>query len=263
MTATELFKAGKLAAAIDAQIQEVKAQPADHGKRLFLFELSVFAGDLDRARRQVDALKYDQVELEAAVRTYRGLLDAEAARRKFFADGVEPKFLAPIPEHVNWRLQAVQELRNKQPAEAAALLAKADAARPTLKGQLNGKPFTSIRDCDDLFGDVLEVMAKGEYFWVPLEQIESIAITPPKFPRDVLWRAGRLETRESSGEVFLPALYPGTHENSDEQIKLGRATDWTTSEGGPTRGFGAHMFLVDDDGASLLEWRELQLELPA
>src|SRR5271156_5321832 len=119
MTATELFKAGKLAAAIDAQIQEVKAHPADHGKRLFLFELSVFAGDLDRARRQVDALKYDQVELEAAVRTYRGLLDAEGSRRKFFADGVEPKFLAPVPEHVTGRLQAVQELRNKRPADAA------------------------------------------------------------------------------------------------------------------------------------------------
>jgi type VI secretion system protein ImpE len=260
MTASELFKAGKLAAAIDAQIKEVKAKPADHGKRLFLYELSAFAGDLDRARRQIDALKFDQVELEAAGIQYKGLLDAEAARRKVFADGIQPRFLAPIPEHLTWRLQAIQELRNNQPAEAKALLDKADAARPALKGKLNDKPFSALRDCDDLFGDVLEVMAKGEYFWVPLEQVETIALNPPKFPRDLLWRAARLETRESSGEVFLPALYPGTYLHADEQIKLGRATDWSGGDPGPTRGAGAHMYLVDDDGVSILEWRELHID---
>src|SRR5262245_43141677 len=59
MSASEAFKAGRLQEAIDAQIQEVRAHPADHGKRLFLFELAAFAGDLDRARRQIDAVKYD------------------------------------------------------------------------------------------------------------------------------------------------------------------------------------------------------------
>src|ERR1700678_1562982 len=117
MTASELYKAGKLSEAVEAQIQEVKNQPADHGRRLFLFELSAFAGDLDRARRQIDVLKFEEVELEAAAKTYRGLLDAEIARRKFFADGVEPKFLSAIPEHVAWRVEAVQALRNKQPTE--------------------------------------------------------------------------------------------------------------------------------------------------
>src|SRR5439155_20295442 len=102
--------------------------------------------------------------------SYRGLLDAELARRKVFAEGVDPKFLSAIPEHTAWRLDALKALRDNKPADAVALLAKADEARPTLKGKLNDKPFATLRDCDDLFGDVLEVMAKGEYFWVPLEQ---------------------------------------------------------------------------------------------
>ena len=109
MTASELFKAGKLGPAVDAQIQEVKTHPADKAKRLFLFELLCFTGDLERAQRQIDALKYDEVELQAAHLNYRELLASELARRKFFADGVEPKFLAPVPEHVSWRIQAVQE----------------------------------------------------------------------------------------------------------------------------------------------------------
>jgi protein involved in temperature-dependent protein secretion len=33
MTAGELFKQGRLKEAIDAQLQEVKAQPADHSQR--------------------------------------------------------------------------------------------------------------------------------------------------------------------------------------------------------------------------------------
>jgi type VI secretion system protein ImpE len=108
---------------------------------------------------------------------------------------------------------------------------------------------------------VVEMMARGEYFWLPLEQVESITLGPPKFPRDILWRAAHLETRESSGEAFLPLLYPGTHESGDDQFKLGRATDWTGGDSGPTRGVGAHMYLVDDDGVSLLEWLELRVEL--
>jgi type VI secretion system protein ImpE len=66
MNAGELYKAGRLAEAIEAQIQEVKANPIDNGKRLFLFELLAFAGDLDRARRQIDAVSYDDADLDMA-----------------------------------------------------------------------------------------------------------------------------------------------------------------------------------------------------
>ena len=37
MNASELFKAGRLTEAIDAQIKEVKAQPGDQARRVFLF----------------------------------------------------------------------------------------------------------------------------------------------------------------------------------------------------------------------------------
>ena len=81
MNATELFKAGSLKEAIEAQTQEVKANPTDPGRRLFLFELLAFAGDLDRARRQIEAVRYDEPERDTAVQRYRRLLDSEAARR--------------------------------------------------------------------------------------------------------------------------------------------------------------------------------------
>jgi len=57
MDAGELFKAGRLAEAVAQQLQEVKAHPADQARRVFLFELLCFDGDLDRARRQADAIR--------------------------------------------------------------------------------------------------------------------------------------------------------------------------------------------------------------
>ncbi len=158
------------------------------------------------------------------------------------------------------RLEAVNRLRENHPAEAAETLSRATAAAPPVHGLLNNKPFESLRDCDDLFGTVLEVMSQGKYFWVPLEQIDSLSMNGPKFPRDLIWMPAHLEMREGpAGDVFLPALYPGSHAHEDDQVKLGRMTDWKGAEGGPVLGIGLRTFLVGEDGATLLEWRQLQM----
>jgi type VI secretion system protein ImpE len=256
MNAHESFKAGRLQEAIDAQIQDVKAHPGDPNCRLFLFELAAFTGDFDRARRQIDAVKYEDIDRDTAVQGYRKLLDAEELRRRLFREGVRPRFLVEPPEHVNWRLDAVNLLRQGKHAEAREILDRANEAL-SVKGQLNDKPFEELRDCDDLFGTVVEVMAHGQYFWVPLEQIDALSMNPPKAPRDVLWVHANLEMGGSIGEVFLPALYPGSHEHPDDQVKLGRMTDWKSEEGGPVLGHGVRTYLVDEGSVDLLQWREL------
>jgi type VI secretion system protein ImpE len=260
MNAGELFKAGKLQDAIESQIKEVKANPADQGKRLFLFELQSFAGDLDRAQRQIEAVKYTEMELDAAVMAYRKILDAERLRRRLFSDGLQPQFFSDPPEHVKLRLEAVNRIREKNPAEATKLLEQAESARPALPGKLNEKAFESLRDCDDLFAGVLEVFAHGIYYWVPLESVAALSMNAPKFPRDLLWIPARLETRDNAaGDIFLPALYPGSSDHESDQVKLGRQTLWSESETEPVRGTGLRLFLVDDDASSILEWRKLEL----
>jgi type VI secretion system protein ImpE len=258
VTASALFKAGKLQEAIDAQLKVVKNKPADQAERLFLFELAAFAGDLDRARKAIEAISYGETERDAAIADYRRLVDAEQSRRNLFSASVTPRFLGETPDHVRLRLEAANRLRENRPTEALDLLAKAAEASPTLQGQLNDKPFSRLRDCDDLFGTVLEVLFGGDYCWVPLEQVAGLAMNPPAFPRDLIWIPARLELRDgSAGEVHLPALYPGSHEHADDQIKLGRATDWKTIQDGPVLGMGQRTFLVDDDALSILEWRQL------
>jgi type VI secretion system protein ImpE len=258
MNASELFKAGRLLDAVAAQVQKVKSHPRDHGRRLFLFELLAFSGDLDRARKQIDAIHYDEMERESARMAYRQLLDAEQARRRVFREGIMPQFLTQPPEYLYKRLEAINSLRADKQAEAAALLMQADEAAPVVKGTLNGKAFDRLRDGDDLFGPVLEVMAHDDYFWLSLEQVESLHVNPPRFPRDLLWLPAKLSIREGPvGDVFLPVRYPGSHEHADEQIQLSRATDWVQAEGGPARGVGARVFMVGDDAVGLLDWRDV------
>lgn len=259
MKAGELFKAGKLTEAIEAQIAEVKSHPTDHARRLFLFELLAFNGEFERARKQIDLIDYKEPELQTAVMEYKRCLEAELARKKLFTEGLQPKFLdgLPIPEHIAYRLDAVKAFREGKPVEAGELLAQAATKTTTFQGKLNDKPFTTLRDADDLFSSVLEVFAKGVYFWVPLELVALVTMSPPKTPRDLLWFPARLETQDgSSGEVFLPAIYPKSSEHADPQIRLGRANDWIEHDGGAVLGVGLRDFIVDEDAVGLLDWRE-------
>jgi type VI secretion system protein ImpE len=110
MSASELFQSGRLREAIDEQVAKVKSAPTDRPARFFLFELFLFSGDLDRARKQLDVLRYDDPRHSAAVEQYRSALDAETRRRAVFAGTEQPKVLAAAPEHVRQRLEALPYL---------------------------------------------------------------------------------------------------------------------------------------------------------
>src|SRR5262249_54663571 len=160
-------------------------------------------GDLDRASRQIEMLTFETPELLAASALYRHALDSEKARRELFAKGQPPQFFQPPPEHVTKRLEAISELRSGRPGDAAKLLQQANEAAAVLKGQFNEKEFEGVRDADDLFGPVLEAFSQGRYFWVPLEQVNSVAMNAPKFPRDLLWIPARLMLKEgATGDVL-------------------------------------------------------------
>jgi type VI secretion system protein ImpE len=261
MTAGELFQAGRLQESIDAQVGKVKANPTDNTARFFLFELFLFAGDLDRARKQLDVLRYDDPRHTAAVDQYRFALEAEILRRAVFAGNGQPKSLTTTPDHVRIRLEALTFLARGEFTAAREKLDEANANVPAVSGTLNGKPFSGIFDADERFATVLEVFGTGgAYLWAPLEQIESITLNPPQHPRDVILRPAHLALLDGTeGDVLLPGLYPGTHLANDESIKLGRNTEWEENSGEITCGVGGKLFLIDDKMSSLTTWQTLQL----
>ena len=79
--ARDSYKEGRLSVAIEQQTQEVKAKPADVSARIFLFELLCFAGNLDRAEKQLDVVGHQSAEMEIGAEIYRQVLAAERTRR--------------------------------------------------------------------------------------------------------------------------------------------------------------------------------------
>jgi type VI secretion system protein ImpE len=265
MNAKECYEAGRLAEAVQEALNEVKRFPAEIHRRSFLCELLCFAGDLERADKQLDLIAVQDPDAVIGVSLFRQLMRAEQARRDFFAQGRLPEFVDVPTELQKLHLQASIFLREGELARATELLVQAEEQRPPCTGSCDGQPIDDFRDMDDVVASSLEVFTtNGKYYWIPLDRVESIEFHPPKYPRDLIWRAAQMVVRGGpEGEVYLPALYVDSYRNEDERIQLGRATDWVGDENEAVRGVGQRMFLVGDEDRAVLSLQTLEFEAPA
>ena len=259
MSAEEFFRSGRLEQATAAQSEAVRARPLDQDARWWLFVLLVFAGELERAEKQLDVLsKQDEGALRGGL-VYRGLLASELERRRVF-DGASSPVLPPdAPEYARLRVEALRALARGDDDAAAASVAAAVEVTPQVTGSVNGRPVGGLCDYDDRLGGVLEVFAGGRYLWLPLDFVERLEVAPPQTAIDALWRAAELTDREGeTAQVFLPSLYPGTHTEADEALRLGRATQWR-EQGTLQIGTGQRVLLGDCAG-ELEEFPMLSLQ---
>jgi type VI secretion system protein ImpE len=229
MNATELYRAGRLDEAIQALGAALRENPADAQRRTFLFELLCFAGQYDRAEKQLAMLADGGPEAEIGTLVYRGALNAERTRQEMF--------------------------------EAERLPEGGRTPRP-VGGTLNGRPFETFTDADPRIGARLEVLAAGQYLWIPLEHVESIRTEPPRQLRDLLWAPALVRTGPSFrelelGEVLIPVLTPLAWRHAEDEVRLGRVTDWEERADGTGIPVGQKLFLVDGEEIPLLEIREL------
>lgn len=229
----DLFKAGRVREAIAALTAYLRERPSDTVQRTFLFELLCFAGEFTRAEKQLAVLSDGSVEKETGAIVYYAALHAEKTRHELF-------------EKQNF------------PADSPA----------SPPGELNGKPFIEIRDADSDIGARLEVYAAGSCVWLPFEHLASLEMGPPQRLRDTLWAPALVQAAPSFrgmdlGEVLIPAIYPFSWKQPDEQIWLGRVTEWLENEDGGESPVGQKMFLVDGEEFPFLEVRSLKFSQPA
>jgi type VI secretion system protein ImpE len=230
VNAQELFRAGQLNEAIEKLGVELRENPTDAQRRIFLFELLCFAGNYARAEKQLDVLAQKGADAAMGTLLYRSALHAEQTRQQMFLEGTYPT--GPAPR--------------------------------TVTGTLNGAPFQSFTDGDARIGARLEIFAAGQYTWIPLEQIASVRIEAPKRLRDLLWAPARIRTSSDFrgielGEVMLPALAPLSWNHDDDDVRLGRRTEWQAVGADSQAPIGQKLFLVDDQEFPLLELRELDI----
>lgn len=231
-----LIREGKLDDAVLSLSAHLRDNPADTRSRTTLFELLCFAGEYERAAKQLAVIGEGNQDTQMAALLYRGALHAEGIRRQMFESETYP---GPLGESAS-----------------------------QLKGSVNGRDFTELTDSDPRIGPRLEVFGAGDYMWIPFRQIESIEMQAPKRLRDLLWIPARLTTapgfsQRDLGEVLLPALVPLTFQHSDGAVRLGQVTEWCADEAGHERPYGQKMLLVDGEEIPILEVRRLQIQVDA
>ena len=264
---SELYQEGKLSEAIDAAIQVVKSNPSDMNTRYFLAELMCLGGLWDRADKQLDTAFQQADEKAVQIILFRHLVRAEKARHQFFTEGRLPEFLFELPDYMRLHLDASIELREGKADEAAKILEKAESQRPRAPGKhiaadQSEKSFDDFRDLDDLTACFFEVLTStGKYYWVPTASIKKIEFRPPKRSLDLIWRCVAMDVDDGpEGEVYLPAMYAGTSDQDDEQLKLGRGTDWSPEGEGPIRGIGQRTFLLGEEDIPVMQLSTLEFQ---
>jgi type VI secretion system protein ImpE len=234
MNPLELYRAGRLNDAIKALGAELRDNPTDFRRRTFLFELLCFAGEYERADKQLEVLAQAGPESEMGVLLYRSALFAERQRQDVFERGDFPS--APSPDD--------------------------DSA--SRSGTANGKSFADFSDADPRVGAKLEIFAAGNYLLLPLEHVASIEIPQPSKLRDLIWTPAAVRTTPAFkgtelGEVLLPVLAPFSWRHPDEAVRLGRMTVWETPQGGEYQvPYGQKMWVVDEEEIPFLELRALE-----
>jgi type VI secretion system protein ImpE len=238
MSVKELFQAGKLNEAIEALGVEVRDNPTDARRRTFLFEMLCFKGEYDRAEKHLNILSDATPDSKMGAMLYYSALHAERVRQELF----EKKDYPVVPATGNSRGGTI-----------------------TVANQ-GAQPFETLEDADPRLGPRLELFAAGAYLWIPFEHIESIEIEAPKRLRDLLWapalvRTGPAFRDKELGEVLLPVLAPFSWRHPDDNVKLGRATEWAEADGASVPS-GQRIFSVDGEDFPLLDIRKIEFTSP-
>jgi type VI secretion system protein ImpE len=231
MDALSLYRAGQLKPAIDALGDELKKQPLDARRRTFLFELLCFAGDYDRAGKQLDILADSGPEAASGALLYRAALHAERTRQEMFAKDELPMA----------------------------------SSHPSPSGNCNGADFADFSDADPRIGAHLEAFIAGSYTWIPFAYIESLEVQPPKRLRDLLWMPAILHTTsefrlQDLGEVLLPVISPLSWKHPDDAVRLGRATVWEEDPKYRQIPLGQKLLLCGEEEEAFLQLRNLSFD---
>ena len=251
--------AGDLKGAVEAALNAVKKNPTDVTARTFLFELSCFSGDWERAEKQLDVIGHQDNNAMIGSLIFRQNFHAERNRLKVFADGLKPEFLMEPPDYVIGLLTANNRLREGNAQEAREMLDQIEEQRPAFACKINGAEAEDFRDYNDLTSCIFEVIVKDTYIWLPMEQVEKIEFIQPKSLRDLYWIQAKVETvNGTNGEMFFPALYADSFRSDDDQIRLGRMTDWKESGAEIYSGEGMRTFWANGKDQPILELNEIE-----
>ncbi len=254
---------GDLKGAIESAINLVKTNPTNIAARTFLFELSCFSGEWERGEKQLEVIGHQDVAAMIGTKIYQQNFKAERDRLAYFSEGRKPETMTGSPAHLTDLLNANNRVREGNIAEARLLLDGVEENRPAYTCTVNGEGFSDLRDYNDLTMCVFEVIFKDAYIWLPFDYVDRIEFTKPASLRDLYWIQGNVElTNGTNGEMFFPALYAGSWKSDNDQVRLGRMTDWRDLGDELFVGEGMRLFWMDGKDRSILDIETIEFNRP-
>lgn len=259
--AIQAIKVGHQDDALSHAKEAVRKAPSSAAPRDLLFQLLCVQGEWDRARTQLDVAAELDPELKMTAMVCRGLIQAETTRAEVF-DGRQSPSLVGEPSQ--WTALLVESLRLRgigRERECLDLRLRALEDAPALRGTWDNAPFEWIGDVDTRLGPVCEAVLNGAYYWLPLDRLASVRVTPQGALRDSVW-APALFRLTNGGELagFIPVRYPGTERQADPLLRLARATEWRDVDAGLVEGVGHRHFGTESAERALLSIGEITLD---
>jgi type VI secretion system protein ImpE len=264
MSNADLIRDGRLSEARENLVSRIKAAPGDTKARTLLFQVLAFCGEWDKVERHLELLISQLPETATGVLVYRSLVSAEKARLEVSAGRLTPDFMTDPPSYLGDLLEARKLIASGDTVTASSLLNTVNEHIPEISGQANSVPFSGFSECDSTLAGILEVMIHDRYIWFPIASVRELSVQQPKTMLETIWAPGRIVTWDGlTTECFLPVLYPGSSASDNEQIRMGRMTDWIDLGNGSYRGVGQHLFMVGDQEKGVLELSEVTFNPPS
>lgn len=256
MTPEVKLKEGQIDEALNLLMAQVRSNPADARRRVFLFQLLALVGHWERAQNQLKVAGDLDAMNAMLVGAYSAVMKAELQRADVFRGQRSPTIIGEPDQWLAFLLQALQFDVSGRHAQAAPLREQAFDGAAAVSGEIDGQPFEWLSDADPRFGPCLEIIVNGGYSWVPFSRISQLKFDAPSDLRDKVWMPVQV-TYANGGQVvgFVPSRYPGSETSGDADVKLARKTDWLEVSPELVIASGQRMFATDAGEYPILDVR--------
>lgn len=171
-----MLKEGRLDEALQALTAQVRANPADAKRRVFMFQLLSLLGQWERAQNQLKVAGEMDPLNALMVGAYEVALAGELERVEVLEGRRAPVIIGEPDQWLAMMVQALKLNAEGHHAQAAALREQAFEQADAVSGSIDGVPFEWIGDADQRFGPCLEIITKSGYAWVPFARIRELEI---------------------------------------------------------------------------------------
>lgn len=247
---------------------QIRQAPASAPLRVYYFQLLCVLGDWQKALEQLQLCAQLDPANAPMARAYREAIRCEVLRTEVFAGHKRPFLMGEPAQWLACLIDALAHTGRGETQAAQDLRARALEEAPTTAGHIGEHPFTWLADSDTRLGPVCELLANGNYYWLPFDAIAQIGFESVQDLRDLIWLPCEV-TLHHGGTLqgFMPTRYPLVPGDEDA-ILLSRRTQWSalddthsdqTEPSGHVVGRGQRTWVTDTEDFPMLQVRKLTL----